>query len=542
MSVATDTFKISLTSGGSAIAYTGETSLDLQGVTNGTYPIFYFNNSGTVSEQLRDTAQGLVKAINRDPSSLIYAQYSSGVDDVPGKIRLQAKGFTAAIYVRASGATPGAAFSPVLPASFSVGTQVYSRNSSLPHGFYASKVDEPEAVPLVNFFPAGAKSAQLLRCHALRDSIILLKEDGVWRVTGDNPSNFAITLLDGTVQCLASDSADVINNQVVFLSNQGICLVTENSVQIVSRKIEQVIQPILGQSTIAAVTSGLAYETERLYLMTTTEPNETAATQTYAYNLLTDAWTTWDDWLFEQAVIGPSDNMYYISANNEIMRERKKQTKIDYCGQNHSVTVDTVSTDLVSAYITCNTTSPLDGDIIVKDGVINIIDDILTLSATTFQVFFRRASNLAASDSVILYKAYESVIKIAPFHGGMVGRTKQFSQLQTHFRDNSCSRMTITFTGQTFGGSESVDWDASTLISQLGWGLQPWGIFPWGDQNGINLQQGSQAAPVCRIYIPRFQQRGTYIQAVLQNNTAGEPLNIQALAFTVRAYQERVTR
>lgn len=502
--------------------------------------MFYLSSSTSASVRLRDTAQSIVKALNRDSSSLVYAQYTSGISDVPGKFRLQAKGFTSAIYVRASATTPGTAFSPVLPASFSSGTQVYSLNDNLPHGFFSSKGQEPEAVPLVNFFPVGSKNAELLRVHPLRDSVIFLKEDGVWRLTGDSPSNFSATLLDGTVKCVASSSSDVLNNQVIFMSNQGICLVTENSVQIVSRKIEDVIQPILGQSTLSSVTSGLAYETERLYLITTTEPNETAATQTYCYNILTDAWTTWSSWLFTQGVIGPGDIMYYFGSDNNIMRERKNQTKIDFCGQNHTVTVDSVTAALTGADITITTGTPEVGDIIVKDNVISIITTVVTNSSTTFTVTFQRASNLVALDSVILYEGYDTTIKFAPFHGGLIGRTKQFAQMQVHFRDESCSRMAITFTGQTYGGSETTDWNAVFIRS--GWGNFPWGFEPWGQQSGINLLAGSQAAPVCRIYIPRFQQRGTYIQPILENSIAGEPLNIQAITFAVRAYNERVTR
>lgn len=508
---------------------------------NSVQPMFYLSQSSSASVRLRDTAQGIVKAVNRDSSSLVYAQYISGIDDVPGKMRFQAKGFGEPIYLRANNSTAAQAFSPILPASFSSGNQVFSINDELPHGFFAAKDGESEAVPLVNFFPVGAKNAELLRTHALRDSIILLKEDGVWRCTGDNPSNFSITLLDGTVRCVAPSSSDVLNNQVVFLSNQGVCLVTENSVQIISRKIEEVIQPILGQAstTLPGVTAGLAYETERLYLLTTTTPNNTEATVTYAYNILTDAWTTWE-WLFKQALIGPNDTMYYISTGNDILRERKNQTKIDYCGQNHNITINSISADFETATITMTSATPAVGDIVVKDDVINIITSILINSGISYTITFQRPSNLAAADTPILYKGFTARIKLAPFHGGLVGRMKQFSQMQVHFRDESCTRLAITFTGYTFGGSEVTDWNA--LLNSEGWGEFPWGFEPFGQQTSITLLSGSQAAPVCRILVPRFQQRGTYIQPTLENTIAGEPLNIQALNFAVRAYNERVTR
>ncbi len=528
----TNTFTFTAVGSGSA------TSLNFQAV----YPIFYLSTSSSASVRLRDTAQGIVKAMNRDTGSLVYAQYSSGTNAIPGQMTLQAKGFTGIIYLRASAATPASAFSPVLPTAFSSGTQIYSRNDELPHVFFSSKLNEPEAVPLVNFFTVGARNKEILRVVALRDSLIVIKEDGVYRVTGDAVSNFNVTTLDSTVFCVAASSVDVINNQAIFLSNQGVCLVTESSVQIVSRKIEDVIQPILGQVDIASVTSGVGYESERLYLLTTSDPNDTDATNVWAFNVLTEAWTLWDT-IFSQASLGPQDRLYYIpSATNAIMRERKYQTRTDYTAESYTVTVSAVSSDKT----TCTLTVPMgetpeSGDVVVKSNVINRITAVTAVSSTTFTVEFLRASNLVNADSEILYRYITSQVGLAPFHAGLVGRTKQFSQVEVHFRDAaSCSRLSCYFVGPTFGGSASQEWEST--FSAAGWGLFPWGFEPWGQGEGVNLPIGTQPAAICRVYVPLFQQRTVWIQPYLEHSEAGETFSIQAMAFAVRAYGERVSR
>jgi hypothetical protein len=528
--VAANTFVITST-GNSA------SDLDFQGLTNGTNPIFTLDTA-TFPVNLRKTAQNLVKAINRDPNSLVYARYTSGIEDVPGQMRLQAKGFTDAIYIKASTANMGADFFPVLPTSFAAGTQVYSRNDSLPHAFYVSKLGESEAVPLLNFFPAGARSKALLRVAALRDSLILVKEDGVFRVTGDSVENFFITVLDSTVFCMAPNSLDIINNQVIFLSNQGVCLVTENAVQIVSRKIDDVIQPIIGKANVATETAGVAYETERLYLLSTILPNDTTNTVVYVYNVLNDSWTTWDT-LFKGGVIGPSDNLYVISSAGKLAKERKLQTKIDYTDQNFPVTVVSVASDKLSAVINAGAATPEVGDILIKSDVISKIMAV-TPTGADFEVDFDLETNLLTADSVILYSKYDVSLKLAPMHGGLVGRMKQFAQMQIHFRDGSVSELFISFTGQTYGGSEQVTWQSQ--ITNAGWGNAPWGFFPWGMDNGIDLTFSTQPAPVCRIYVPRFQQRNTFLQPVIEHKRAGEPLAIQAVSYAIRAYGERVSK
>jgi hypothetical protein len=540
VSATTNNFKISLTSGGAVIAYGGETNLTVEGDTNGTYSIFQLSESDSAAERIAQTANGIVRAVNRDSSSLIYAQYTTAIDEVPGKMTFQAKAFTGTIYVRANTTTAGTAFSPNLPDSFASGTQVASKNDELPNVIYISKLGEPEAVPLINFLPAGSKNYPIYRIVALRDTVIIVKADGVWRMTGDSLTNFIITLLDSTVILVATSSLDVLNNQVIFLSNQGVCLVSESSVQIISRaKIEDEIQPILGQTNLSSQTSGIGYETERLYLLTTTLPNETTAQVTWCYNILTNEWTSWDT-LFTQAEIGPNDTMYYVSFDNRILKERKSQTAIDYSDQNYIVSIDSI--DGVDATITITGSySPREGDMIVKDDVITWIDaePVLT-SGSTYDVVFNSANNLEAGDSEILYSSFYHIIKFSPFHAGLLSKMKVFSQFQVHLRNASMTRAIFTFTGYALGGSGEITWES--LLTFEGWGSFPWGFEPWGQGNGINLSIGTTPAPVCRVLVPAFQARNTFIQAQIEHRKAGEPLNIQAISYVVRPYNERVSR
>lgn len=540
VSSATNTFKISLTSGGAAIAYNGETSLSFEGVTDGTYPIFQISQSSSAAVRLTDTATYLIRAINRDSGSLIYGEYISTINGIPGQMRFQAKGFTGTIYVRASSLTAGSAFSPSLPDSFNSGTQVFSKNDHLPNYLFLSKLGEPEAVPLVNFLPAGSKNFEILRIRALRDSVIIVKEDGVYRMTGDNINNFSIIILDNTVFCVADNSLSVLNNQVAFLSNQGVCLVSESSVQIISReKIEDEIQPILGKTNLSSQTAGCGYETERLYLLSTVLPNEDTTTVNWCFNILTNEWTSWDI-LFVQAIIGPEDRMYCITMDNTISRERKEQTAIDYSDQNYDVSIDAISgTD---ATITVSGGLPKEGDMIVKDNVVTWIDEEPVLvSGNTYNVVLNSQNNLAQGDNEIIYTAFYHRIKFSPFHGGELSKMKLFSQFMMHFRNNNMTKAIMAFTGYALGGSGEITW-TSPLNTNQGWGSEPWGFFNWGEGNGINLSIGTGPAGVMRILVPAFQARTTFIQAEFQHRKAGEPLGIQAISYVVRPYNERVTR
>jgi hypothetical protein len=501
----------------------------------------YDKTSASISAQLRNTAQGIIKAMNRDTAALTYSFYVSAITDVPGKMSIQAQGFGDPIYVRADSATTGSAFQPTLPDSFNSGNQVYSQNEDKPNSLFSSKVGESEAVPIENEFVAGSRNAKIFRAVALRDSVVILKGDGIFRMTGDSPLNFTITAIDNTIFCVSANSVVLLNNQVYFLSNQGVCVVTESAAQILSRdKVEDVIMPIVGKANIEADTGAVGYESERTYRLSTIGPNADTTTVSYIYNYINDSWTTFDE-LFKQGVVGPLDTLYLVTLDNKIIRQRKTQTRIDYCGQNYGVTVTAVSG--ATATVSSPDTTPAEGDVILKSDVFNRIKTVTDLGGNSYALVFRATTNLAVSDSLDLYKAYETEVVFAPFHAGQVGLMKQYAQLQIHTRTKSVTRLEITFSGYSYGGSEVTTWDASAVSGTAsGWGLFPWGFEPWGEQDAIDIAQETEPAPPIRMWIPQFQQRNTYLKTRLVHNEAGESMDIQALSYAIRPYRERVSK
>ncbi len=528
------------------LGVTTVTYLEFEGVTvSGGYYMFTLDNtSSSISAQLRNTSRGFVKAVNRDTSSLIYASYISTINDVPGQMGFEAKGFGAPIYFRANTITAGSSFLPALPDSFSVGNQVVSANEDKPNSLFISKVGEPEAVPIENEYVAGSRNAKIFRVFSLRDSVIILKGDGVFRLTGDSPSNFNITAIDNTIFCVSANSGALLNNQVYFLANQGVCLATESSTQILSReKIEDVIIPIVGKTDLEIYTGSVSYESERTYKLSTIGPNNSTKTVSYIYNFVNDSWTTFDE-LFIQGVIGPNDTQYLITSSNIIKKERKTQTRIDYCGQNYAITISAVSSSKMSATVSSPNVVPAEGDVILKSDVFSRIKTVVALGSSIYTLTFRTSSNLVAADSLILYQGYETDVDFAPFHAGQVGMMKQFSQMQIHTRTPSITRLEISYSGYSYGGSNTTIWELSSVrdSGNLGWGQFPWGFEPWGQADAINIAQGTQPASPIRTYVPIFQQRNTFLKTRIKHREAGESLDIQAIDYAVRPYKERVSR
>jgi hypothetical protein len=523
------TFDVTLT--GSGVP----TSLWFEGVTNGTNPIFKLNKtSASFAVQLQETAVGIVKAISRRSAGKCYGRYLSDFSEVPGQIAILGRGFYDSIAVKASSSVFGAGFEPILPTSY--GT-VISKGTREQANLYISKVGEPEAVPLIQFLRVGSENQAILRIAALRDSLIIAKEDGLFRLSGDNPNNFVVTILDSTVILGWPDSLAIINNQVAMLANVGVCLTSETAVSIISRKIEEDIRPILGRASNLA--HGIAYESERLYLLTATRPNDSALSICHVYNTLTDEWTTWDK-LFMSGVVGPDDTLYQIDLDNKILIERKSQTRIDYSDQNYPTIITAVSGKVVTFTVPSGII-PEKGDMLVIDTALNrLATDPSLVAANTYQATLEIDTTLIIGDTPILYGRIASQIVTAPFHAGLVGRMKQFAQVQLHFRSDQASRLTLFFIGDALLGSTEVEWTG--VWRRAGFGYFPFGFDYFGQSYGLDLPVGTGPSPICRIYVPIQQQRSTYIQASITHTEAGEAINLQAISWALRSYGERVTK
>jgi hypothetical protein len=71
---------------------------------------------------------------------------------------------------------------------------ITSDNESREARLYRSKFEEPDHVPILNYDDVGSADKAGYRIIALKDSLIILKEDGIWRLSGASESSFYIPI------------------------------------------------------------------------------------------------------------------------------------------------------------------------------------------------------------------------------------------------------------------------------------------------------------------------------------------------------------
>src|SRR5690606_2951555 len=141
-----------------------------------------------------------------------------------------------------------------------------SDNLAISNRLYYSKLNQPEAVPIVNYVDIGTRDEPIERILALRDNLFVLKTDGIYMLSGYT-APFNVRFLD-TEGIACPGSAAILNNQIFMLSTNSVISINESSPSIVSRMIEDKMFTILNQGyDYRKVGFGIGYDDDRAYLL-----------------------------------------------------------------------------------------------------------------------------------------------------------------------------------------------------------------------------------------------------------------------------------
>lgn len=242
---------------------------------------------------------------------------------------------------------------------------------------YYSKLNQPEAVPIVNYFDVGASDKAILRIMPLRDSLFVFKEDGTFRISGEL-SPFSLGLFDSSTDIIAPDSLAIASNVIYFWTPQGISTMTEAGANIASRSIDTQILKIQNKNNypnFKSATFGVGYESDSSYLVwTVNKPTDQYATICYRYCYLTDTWTTYSIGA-TCAVRKEDQDKLYIGAEdaNYISEERKNFDRTDYADREYD-NVLTIGSYYSNKLVLPSVTDIKVGDVITQTQKVTIYE------------------------------------------------------------------------------------------------------------------------------------------------------------------------
>lgn len=194
-------------------------------------------------------------------------------------------------------ATHGSEYDPPLPDYLAADGLEYDQDE-FPGALYWSKTNEPEHVRPVNYAFVGDSAKAILGLAPTRDALYVLKEDGIWRLTGVD-GDWQIDPFDPTTYVMLPTSVQPINGRVYFLGNNGVVRFGDDGLELVSQAVNDLVKPVVDQLRASFLSTGLyeldgviggtsgVFDREDEYTLA-----RAAGTSALVYNEWTRGWTT----------------------------------------------------------------------------------------------------------------------------------------------------------------------------------------------------------------------------------------------------------
>lgn len=480
---------------------------------------FKLTTSGSAAQNIADTAQSLVKVINQSTSNTsVYAYYESGYQDLPGQILISTRTID----------TNDFTVSVSRAVAWDIGDG-QSTNETYQNGLMWSKADQPEHVPISHLEFIGSKNYPIRRIVALRDSVFVLKADGVYRLTGSG-GQWSIDPFDTSTRIIAPDSVAVVNNQVFCLADQGIVNISDVGVQVISRPIEDQILQLISEdfSKLKEISYGYAYETDRKYILNTiTLAADNYCTKSFIYNTFTQAWTVWTK-ASAHAFTNPTDDKIYLCQPTDkwVLIERKALDYTDYADEEiDGYTINSFN----STSVILNSTNGLElGYLLYEDASNFAIITAIDNATNTVTVNDDITWTLGAAT---IYKNIECELEYVSQHFKNPGVMKLFQEVAMLYRETAFLNANISFYTDLSGGYSNTSFAGQ--YGGSGWGSFAWGVPAWG---------ALQRPKPIRAFVPREKSRGTLLSVKITQFNAYSKWSINGLSLQYDWVSERTTR
>ncbi len=527
---------IGIPAGAYITAVVGANSITISQAATASATVTITVTGDSAAQAIRDTSLSLVRVINRYASSLVYAYYLSGPDDLPGMILLQGRTVgQAAFYVLSSRAT---CWNPALPTS---GTAQVSTNDANKNAVFYSKASQPEAVPLANKLLIGSADKNILRVIPLRDSLFVLKEDGIFRIFGTDSTNFQVSPLDNTANLIAPDSAVALNNQIFALTTQGVVSISETGAQIMSRPIESDLTSLTSlvngsgasaYSVLQQTSFGVAYESSRAYyLFLITGGTDTGPTQYYRYNTITNTWT--HSALSKSCGgVNPNDDKIYLgNAGSAIVDvERKTLTYSDYADYSSTQTISAVSGTTVT--ITASDSIAVGSIFVTRDFTqrrivyqsATVFGTVASIDAVAGTIEMTLATDFALASADVL-APITTAVQWIPITLDNPGMSKQVREVDLLFKSDFNGSATVGFSSDV---NPAVETETIAGGAVGGWGLFAWG-GPFETPLGVPWGGANRRRPI-RVAVPRNHQRASILNVSFTHSYGYSPWILQGLS------------
>lgn len=486
------------------IAYTGGAS---EVIGTRTFQVI---TSGTPTENVRNTAASLIRVVNRAQGSTVYLRDLSSATDQPGHLQVTSRARTDSIAISVSRSS-----------AFHLIDGTTAAPEYHPNRLAWSPSGKPDAYTLAGYQDIGADEGIALR--ALRDSLFIIKKDGIWRATGDRftaAQGPTISPLDTTTEIIAPESAVVLDNTIFALSTKGIVQISDTGVTIISRPIDDQIQALVVEplrSTVAAYAFGIAFERDGRYeIRFPLETSDTQATWGFVYDHFASMSTgtpTWTETTHDSlcGVVNPADGKLYEGEASVLRVERRALDFTDYADSDEPATISLIDVGPIFQLSA--------GDAQVGDMIVQGAHRALVTARAGADLTLDRPWT-GTTGAATLYHPIPTVFEFAPVIPNPGGHA-QFGEVSFLWR---------WIAGASFSAAFATELaDSFTSI-----------VFAGSEDYGL-----SESAPVAfnlRTRAPRDREKAARLRVRFTHAQAWSPFALEALAVEAKPIHMRMRR
>lgn len=514
--LSTGTSTVKLTTGAVTETYTAQTAEDPDDKE------FKVTTTGGLAENIRETAKSLCRIINR-ASAYYYAWYTSGIDEAPGIIMIEARSLaTGTFYVTANSTATGDNFEPTLPAS---GTDLESDNDRFLNGIYHSKEGLPHAVPDAYLDDTlGDPSKEILRLIPTRDSLFVVKEDGIFRISGDSERTFVFRSMDLTIFGRAPRTWVALDNAVWGLSTKGVVRVTEAGTEMVSFGVADQIAELMSNANYETLCHAAAYESDGLYLLFAPEDDDdTKCEVVWAFPTMAQTGPTLWRWPAQASIVKFSDQKLYLvrgDTDDHVFVERKDFDDTDYADEELDCEVTGTDTyedenlgTLTKVTVTFPVTTTLNTSRVPFAGCLfwkspgnlpySKIRRCDAIAEDTYDLYLSHYMPGVSTGTGTITFGIQSILSWHPEGGENALSLKRFQRLQLYFDEATLTQGTVKF---------------QTDVA---------------DETEVDVDMVADTDHALSLPVPREQAIGRTLQVTFEHSVAGEPWAILERLITM---------
>lgn len=262
---------------------------------------FIVTTSGSDPNNVRDTMASFARVLNQQTATWPIVCYDiSDPNLAQGALLFELinSSTTFSIQAYGNGSVSGASGGTVYANKFApaLNNAISAVGDAVQNRILYSRPQEPGVTTAGRFIDIGDASP-IMRIKALRNSLMVFKPDGLYRVSGDGSGSWGLTLLDSSIRLLHRNMLTVLHGDIYAMTNRGMMKISDTGREFISTPIDDAIFAALEERSaenvypshcIASEIDGLIYV---YFTATTADATNINRTFSLTYCPATNVWT-----------------------------------------------------------------------------------------------------------------------------------------------------------------------------------------------------------------------------------------------------------